>query len=188
MSASQQCHARGPARALYLAVTFATVSANMGHAEECDAEAVRTHVREQFRIYGPQSEKHEYFGFIYRIDGEVASAVVRGSTCRGPDDCMVDTGQAAKRIPRGAKVLGEWHTHPHNLGVGRLSIEDVRGAEHNAHIRCYTPFYAASNGKYYTWDPQRSSVPVAMARRTELGSYWDVPRQGPSAFRATRDE
>ncbi len=153
---------------------------------ECDSGSVVAHVQEQFAIYGPRSRQHEYFGFIYRVDGVLASAVVRSSACRGPDDCMIETKGAANLIPRGAKVLGEWHTHPHNLGVGRLSMEDVRGAQHNAHIRCYTPYYAASNGKYYTWDPRSSSVPVAMGTRTELGSYWDAPRPGPSAFVATR--
>jgi hypothetical protein len=148
----------------------------------CDDAGVAAHVQREFQIYGPRSQKHEFFGFIYRSEGEIASVVIRSSPCRGPNSCQLDTKRAAQGLPRGAKVLGEWHTHPHDLGAGRLSIEDVRGAQHNAHIRCYAPYYAASNGRYYTWDPRSSSVPVAMASRTELGNYWDAPQPQPSTF------
>src|SRR5262245_64777646 len=194
MSASQQCHARGYARACYLlvfALSFrnpVAIAADGPAPGDCDSAAISAHVIGQLAIYGPRSRQHEYFGFIYRVDGLLASAVVRSSVCRGPDDCMVDTKGAAERIPRGAKVLGEWHTHPHNLGVGRLSIEDVRGAQHNAHIRCYTPYYAASNGRYYTWDPRSSSVPVAMALRIELGNYWDAGNSSPAPMVASADD
>jgi hypothetical protein len=192
MSASRRCSSRCKRIHHYLVVTSVVLCSVLVRGGEpsqgCDREAVITHVREQFRIYGPRSRKHEYFGFIFRVDGELGSAIVRSSVCRGPDDCMIDTKQAAERIPAGAKVLGEWHTHPHNLGVGRLSIEDVRGAEHNAPIRCYTPFYAASNGRYYTWDPRSSSVPVAMARRTELGNYWHEGVQSSAPMVASADD
>ncbi len=138
---------------------------------ECDPDAVLAHVREQFSIYGPRSDRLEYFGFIYRLDGVIASAMVRGNLCKGDDDCKVDVRPAAERIPKGAKVLGEWHTHPHFLSAGRLSEEDVRGARANAHIRCYTAYYAGSNGEFFSWNPNSTSVPVAMGTRVELGNY-----------------
>jgi hypothetical protein len=142
-------------------------------------------VQEQFRIYGPKSQKHEFFGFIYRVDGELASAVVRGNECRGPDGCTIDTTPAAKRIPRGAKVLGEWHTHAHLNGSNMLSILDVRGAFHNAHIRCYSAYYAGPRGEMYGWDPESTSVPVAMARRTILGNYRVDAKWEPDILLAT---
>ena len=139
-----------------------------------DTAAVTAQVLEQFAIYGPRSRKQEYFGFVYSLDGALANAVVRGNACRGHDACRVNTKPAAERIPPRAKVLGEWHTHPHVLGAGMLSIWDVRGAGQNAHIHCYASYYAASNGKVYSWNPRSTSVPTAMASRTELGSYWDA--------------
>ncbi len=190
MYALQQCHAREPARNSHLvvfALTFACAMVRAGQESsswaECDTAAVLAHVRDQFHIYGPRSDKLEYFGFIYRVDGVVASAVVHGQVCHGHDDCMVDIRPAARSIPKGAKVLGEWHTHPHFLAAGRLSIEDVRGARKNARIRCYTPYYAGSNGTYYSWDPLSSSVPVAMGTRTELGSYRDETRSAREPIR-----
>ena len=78
----------------------------------CDREPVDAHVREQVQLYGPQSIKHEYFGFIHRLDGSIGSAVTRGNDCPNPSSCGINTAAAAALIPRGAKVLGEWHTHP----------------------------------------------------------------------------
>jgi hypothetical protein len=132
---------------------------------------VAAHVDEQFRIYGPRSDKYEFFGFIYRVEGEIGSAVVRSNVCRGPDGCKIDIGPAAKRIPRRAKVLGEWHTHSHLNGSRILSIEDVRGANHNLHIRCYAAWYAGPGGEIYRWDPRSTSVPTAMATRVTVGNY-----------------
>jgi len=180
MSASHQCHARGYARARYLVVIALSLAGRLALGGEdlpaapvtgCDRDAVFAHVQEQFRIYGPKSEKHEFFGFIYRVDGELASAVVRGNQCRGADGCTVDPTPAAKRIPRNAKVLGEWHTHTHSTGSRMLSIQDVRGANNNRHIRCYNAFYAGPDGETYSWDPSSTSVATAMATRTSLGRY-----------------
>jgi len=180
MSASQQCHARGYTRARYLvaiALSFVGPGAFAGDqpespaAPDCDQAAVIAHVQEQLRIYGPRSEKHEYFGFVYRAEGEISSVVVRGNECRGQDGCTVDPAPAAKRIPQRAKVLGEWHTHTHRTGSRMLSMQDVRGANHNIHIRCYSAFYAGPDGEMFEWDPRSSSVATAMASRTPLGRY-----------------
>jgi hypothetical protein len=194
MSASHQCHARGYTRARYLVVfalsfAWATARADDGPKlapqTDCNVAAVVSHVQEQFRIYGPKSQKHEYFGFIYRVDGELASAVVRGGECRGPDGCTVDTSPAARRIPRRAKVLGEWHTHAHLNGSDSLSILDVRGAHHNAHIRCYSAYYAGPRGQIHSWNPDSTSVPVAMATRASLGNYGLDAKRDPDAYLAT---
>jgi hypothetical protein len=194
MSASQQCSRSCREIRRYL-VAFALVlcSVSASGAEprptaesDCDPEGVIAHVREQFRIYGPKSRRHEYFGFVYRVDGELASAVIRSYRCRGPYSCLVDTAPAARRIPQRAKVLGEWHTHPHILGSGTLSIEDVQGARNNAHIRCYSAFYATSSGKIHAWDPRSTSVPTAMGTRTLLGSYRLDERAAPVAYLAKR--
>jgi hypothetical protein len=137
---------------------------------ECPRDAVDAHVLEQYRVYGPLSEVHEYFGFVYRHEGVIASVIVRSNECASDERCTVSTAEAARQIPHGAKVLGEWHTHPHRGSTG-LSREDVRGAYNNRHIRCYVAYYAKPNGEIHAWDPQASSVPTAMASRTPLGSY-----------------
>ena len=137
----------------------------------CARTEVLAHVREQFLLYGPLSRKREYFGFIYREGQTLKSSVVRGSVCDTSLTCTIDTRGAAEGLPRGAKVLGEWHTHPSGDGSNGISAEDVRGAWNNRNIRCYTAYYAASNGKFYSWNPASTSVPVAMGSRVLLGDY-----------------
>ena len=132
---------------------------------------MEAHVRQQFAVYGPQSQDREYFGFVFSLNGQVRSAVIRGSRCPHDRSCGIDTAKAARLIPPGAKVLGEWHTHPHEVKSRLLSMEDVRGAHANRRIRCYTAFYAASDGDIFGWDPARDSVPTAMASRIALGNY-----------------
>ena len=194
MSASQQCHARGYTRARYLvvfAMFIASAAANAGNELQpppqpgCDVTSVVAHVQEQFRIYGPKSQKHEFFGFIYRVDGQLASAVIRGSECTSPDACGIDTGAAAGRIPHRAKILGEWHSHAHRTGSRLLSKADVRGAHQNAHIRCYSAYFAGPGGEIYGWDPASTSVPVAMATLTSLGQYDVADKSAPDAYLAT---
>ena len=109
-----------------------------GVAGECFAKEVETHVTQQFRIDGPQSANHEYFAFIYRHKGTIGSAVTRSGLCSKSGKCVVQSAAASMLIPRGAQVLGEWHTHPHTQGSSSLSAEDVRGAHNNRHIRCYS--------------------------------------------------
>jgi hypothetical protein len=144
----------------------------------CFEDEVLLHVRTQFAIYGPRSSQYEYFGFIYRKDGRVDSAVTHDFGCRGQTECVVNTGFALKRIPKGAKVLGEWHTHPHFHGSDALSMEDVRGAQANRHIRCYTAFYSSPDGDIYRWNLDAPTVAAAMASRTRLGNYRAVSRAG----------
>jgi hypothetical protein len=136
----------------------------------CPREQVETHVLREFAIYGPQSERHEFFGFVYQREGLIDSAVVKSRECRNPDLCVVNVGAAATRIPSGATVLGEWHTHPHD-GARSLSEPDVRGAYNNRHIRCYRAYYSNPFGDIYAWSPQDTSVPTAMNSRVYLGSY-----------------
>src|SRR5262245_31654397 len=97
----------------------------------CPQAEIEAHVVEQFRIYGPLSKDREYFGFIYRHDGVIESAVTRGTVCRRLEPCEVKSARAAAKIPPGAKVFGEWHTHPHVTGTMQLSGADVRGANAN---------------------------------------------------------
>ncbi len=138
---------------------------------ECFTAEVEAHVLEQFRIYGPLSRKREYFGFIYRIDGVIGSAITRGIVCRWTEPCEVNTRRAAEKIPEGAKVLGEWHTHPHESGSLLLSDADVRGANDNRHIRCYRAFFSTSNGEVFSWDPNVVVVSVAMSNAIRQGNY-----------------
>jgi len=135
----------------------------------CYREDVLAHVRAQFAAYGPLSVLHEYFGFIYLHEGEIGSAVTRSDKCR-QGVCLTDTRAAALRIPRGAKVLGEWHTHPHD-GSALLSVYDVQGARNNRHIRCYSAFYSKPNGEILSWEPAATSIPTAMASRVVIGNY-----------------
>jgi hypothetical protein len=137
---------------------------------ECFEEEVLAHVREQFAKYGPKSDEREYFGFIYLRDGGVESAVTYGAGCRGQRDCSVNPAIALARVPKGSRVVGEWHTHPH-FGSVSLSPEDVDGAHANRHIRCYATFYSVPHGAIYRWDIATTSVPDAMASRAEVGNY-----------------
>ena len=140
-------------------------------ADDCPIAEVSAHVADQYSIYGPQSRAREYFGFIYRIDGNIRSAVVRGGTCVSTQGCSVSTAAAAALIPKGARVLGEWHTHPQASGSRELSKSDVRGAYGNHDIPCYTAYYSTPSGQVFTWDPRSTSVPIAMGSRTFLGNY-----------------
>jgi hypothetical protein len=173
------------ARRWFLFVALMVVSLLTGPragASECLREAVEAHVREQFSLYGPQSMHREYFGFVYLLDGDIRSAVVASRPCRG-DKCVVDSAEALRRVPQSARVLGEWHTHPHG-GSRRLSAEDVWGAYKNRHIRCYRAFYSTPAGEIYAWDPRQTSIPVAMASRAALGNYHDTPAVASMAARS----
>lgn len=140
-----------------------------GSGSECLHEEVEAHVRQQFAIYGPRSASHEYFGFIYLHDGVIGSAVTRSGACPAKK-CVVDGNDALQSIPRPAKVLGEWHTHPHG-GSASLSRDDVRGAYANRRLSCYSAFYSTPSGEIYVWNPDRISVPTAMASRAPVGNY-----------------
>jgi hypothetical protein len=148
------------------------------HAEQppaCPRSEVEAHVLEQLRIYGPLSRDREYFGFVYRSDGVIGSAVTRGGVCRRMQPCEVKSRRAASRIPTGAKVLGEWHTHPRSTGSLQLSAADVRGAHANRHIRCYRAFFSTANGEILSWDPDAVVVATAMMKAVSLGTYRRSP-------------
>jgi hypothetical protein len=136
----------------------------------CATRELDDHVRQEFAVYGPQSGNREYFAFIYELQGSFGSAVVRGNDCRGPERCVVDAAGAVAQIPKGANVVGEWHTHPH-IGATSLSSLDVRGAHHNRHLNCYTPYYSNPIGEIYAWNPDLDSVPTANNSRVLIGTY-----------------
>ncbi len=146
-------------------------------SQECFTAEVEAHVLEQFRIHGPLSRKREHFGFVYRVDRTIGSATTRGIVCRWTEPCEVNTRRAAEKIPAGAKVLGEWHTHPHESGSRSLSDADLRGANGNRHIRCYRAFFSTSNGEVLSWDPNVVVVSIAMSNAVRLGNYRQ-PRGG----------
>jgi len=124
---------------------------------DCHRAAVHAHVTLQIGIYGPLSIDREYFGFVYLHEGTIGSAVVRGKPCPRSFECGVNTTAAAASIPRGAKVLGEWHTHPKG-GSETLSAEDVSGAYANRHIRCYVAFLGLPDGEIFAWDINLGTV------------------------------
>lgn len=166
---------------VFLAVVLIVIAPRSGaqnDASECLRKEVEAHVREQFIIYGPRSANHEYFGFVYLQDGILGSAVVRSRPCHAAK-CVVDSAEALRSMPRSAKVLGEWHTHPHGGSPG-LSREDVRGAYNNRHISCYQAFYSTPDGLIYSWSPKQRSVPVAMASRAPVGNYSSPASPPPS--------
>jgi hypothetical protein len=152
----------------------------------CARAEVREHVLEQFRIYGPLSRNREYFGFIYRSQAGIQSSVIRGGACGTNDACGVDTAPAARGIPPGAKVLGEWHTHPQVVGSRVLSNADVLGAYRNRRIRCYSAYYSQPDGEILSWDVNTDSVPVAMNPTLTLGN-WRGPAVGPAIIAAHQD-
>jgi hypothetical protein len=135
----------------------------------CFWPEVQAHVRQQFAIYGPLSIQNEYFGFIYRRDALISSAVTRSAKCESWI-CELDVGKAGALIPVGARVLGEWHTHPHD-GSAQLSIYDVRGAYQNHNLECYAAYYSKPNGDILAWYPRRTSVATAMASGVLIGNY-----------------
>jgi hypothetical protein len=139
-------------------------------------DRVHDHVRDQFAQFGPLSTNREYFGFIYLFDDQVVSAVVRGKECRGADRCITRIDVAARAIPKGARLLGEWHTHPMSTGSRALSADDVRGARRYRHIPCYQAYYSTPRGEIYMWNVAQTSVPSAMATRVHLGNLSDTPR------------
>jgi len=167
-------------------LAYAEGSRETGVDTACARDEVLTHVLAQFRLYGPLSRNREYFGFIFRSGSEIQSTVVQGSVCGFNKACRVDTEPAARGIPPGAKVLGEWHTHPHRDGSRILSIADVRGAYRNRRIRCYSAYYSEPNGEINTWDVNTDSVPVAMNSRSLLGNYRD-PAKDPAIIAAHQD-
>ena len=145
---------------------------------DCEREKVAAHVRLAFAIYGPLSGEMEYFGFIFSHGGKIHSAITRSSKCRS-DECVVRVDRAGDLIPKGARVLGEWHTHPHD-GGSQLSEHDVRGAYRNRRVRCYSAFYSDPDGDIYSWNAGQTSGPTAMATRTHIGNYGE----GIAGFRA----
>jgi hypothetical protein len=136
-------------------------------AADCLQPAVEAHVREQFALYGPRSGNHEYFGFVYLHEGVIGSAVSQSRACSKTGRCAVDSSNAIALVPRTAKLLGEWHTHPRD-GSRSLSKDDVRGAYSNRHIKCYRAFYSTPSGEVYRWSTDRISVPTAMASRVRV--------------------
>jgi len=136
----------------------------------CPHEELDAHVRGELAVYGPQSGKHEYFAFIYRLEGRFGSAVVQGRDCLSLDNCVVNPARALAQVPKGATLVGEWHTHPH-IGAPSLSSMDVRGAHLIAHINCYTPYYSTPLGAIYAWNPHKDSVTTAMNSRVLVGAY-----------------
>jgi hypothetical protein len=138
---------------------------------DCFTEEVEAHVIAQFRIHGPLSRDREYFGFVYRYEGKIESATARGTPCHSGQPCEVKTARAAAKIPKGAKVLGEWHTHPREFAADTLSLADVRGANDNRHIRCYRAFFSTSKGHIFTWDANATAVRAAMESMALLGDY-----------------
>ena len=143
---------------------------------DCSQAAVEAHVREQFALYGPRSGNHEYFGFIYLHEGVIGSAVIRSRACTQTGRCVVDSGRAIESVPKTAKLLGEWHTHPHH-GSRSLSKDDVLGAYSNRNISCYRAFYSTPSGEIYRWSANHISVPTAMASRVHIGDYTDLTGQ-----------
>jgi hypothetical protein len=149
----------------------ALLRCNAGEAASVVTRAqVDAHVVAQFQVYGPLSKQHEYFGYVYLHEGVIASAVIRSSRCSSLRTCGLDTAGAARLIPPSARVLAEWHTHPHD-GSSQLSKEDVDGAHANRHIPGYTPYYSMPGGEIYAWDPRYDWVPNAMASIVLIGNY-----------------
>jgi hypothetical protein len=157
------------ARLATLLCLIATGASANTFAPDCFRPEVQAHVRQLIGIYGPMSNDHEFFGFIYSYAAKIDSAVVRSRPCMAAD-CVVDVTVAGQRIPPGATVLGEWHTHPRN-GSWELSTFDVLGAHRNANVECYAAYFSRPNGEILAWNPRKSSVPDAMASLLRIGTY-----------------
>jgi hypothetical protein len=167
---------------LLLAVSVKTTASP---ASECETEAVKAHVRQQFAVFGPMSVNHEYFGFVYRVGDTIDSAVTRGSRCIA-GSCVVNVAQAGAQIPATAVILGEWHTHPRS-GRPELSESDVYGAYQNRRLTCYAAFYSEPHGEIYEWNPRRGMVTTAMASRVQIGNYLGTRIKARAIARNRRD-
>jgi hypothetical protein len=158
-------------RAFLASLLLAGGAGAAADSPDCDRERIAAHVRLEFEIYGPLSAEVEYFGFIFHDGERYRSAVVRSRKCH-EGNCLIQVDAAGAMIPKGARVFGEWHTHPHD-GAPQLSEHDVRGAYRNRHLRCYLAFYSNPDGEIFAWSPAQSSVPTAMASRSSIGTYGD---------------
>ena len=151
------------------ALLWIAAAAATGAEPRCYWPEVQSHVRQAIAIYGPMSIDNEFFGFIYQQGERIDSGVVRSSSCQ-LGNCVVDVAVAAQRIPKGARVLGEWHTHPRN-GSRLLSSLDVRGAYRNRNLACYAAYFSRPDGEILAWNPRENSVRTAMASLVRVGSY-----------------
>jgi hypothetical protein len=159
-------------RRAWIATFFLAISAGATAGREsvrCFSPDVELHVRQQFAHYGPLSEQREYFGLIYRQADSVRSAVTRSARCASYL-CQVNVAKAARAIPADARVLGEWHTHPHD-GSTQLSEYDVRGAHLNNRASCYAAFYSKPDGGIFGWDAHMDSISTAMSSLLQIGNY-----------------
>jgi proteasome lid subunit RPN8/RPN11 len=158
---------RGIVAALLIGISTCTGASDA--TPDCFLPEVQTHVRRTIAIYGPMSIDNEFFGFIYRQGNRIDSGVVRSRSCQ-LGDCVINVAVAAQRIPKGARVLGEWHTHPRG-GSRLLSSLDVRGAYQNRHLACYAAYFSRPDGEILAWNPREKSVPTAMASLVSVGNY-----------------
>jgi hypothetical protein len=104
------------------------------------------------------------------VNGPIATAITRSSKSPMSGNCILRTAAAAKLIPSGAKILGEWHTHPH-CGSQSLSQLDVPGAYNNRHIRYYAAYFSSTPGEIYLRNANDASVPTAMVSLELIGTY-----------------
>lgn len=137
--------------------------------EQVDAFAL-----EQFHIYGPQSARFEHFAFVYWLDGVLSQSHI-SARCTNSYACTINPARSLNEIPKRAKLLAEWHTHPHD-GARTLSIHDVQGAhaigeQVRKYGRDYRAYYSDPAGHVFRWDTTTRDTLAANRSRVQIGSY-----------------
>ncbi|HEU4601572.1 MAG TPA: hypothetical protein VFS24_06375 [Steroidobacteraceae bacterium] len=138
-------------------------------------EEIESFVLAQFKIFGPQSKRTEHFAFVYWHDGELAQAHIYARCSSTSDRCTTNPKRAIQAVMPGAKILAEWHSHPHN-GSRLLSPDDAQGAfsigeQIRSRGREYFAYYSDPTGRVFRWDTTTPDVNKANRSRVEVGSY-----------------
>lgn len=89
---------------LVLVLGALSLCCNADERDICFKSEVEDHVLKQFAVHEPLSTDRETFGFIFRADGLISSAVVRGTRCAWREVCEVDTRRAAAVRWRGGHL------------------------------------------------------------------------------------
>lgn len=137
-------------------------------------EQVDAFVLDQFNTYGPQSARHEHFAFVYWIDGQISQSHI-STRCTNQYACTLNPARSLKDVPAHAKIVGEWHTHPHD-GSRTLSIHDAQGAfaigeQVRSHGRPYWAYYSDPSGHVFRWDTTTRDTLEANRSRVQVGTY-----------------
>ena len=112
---------------------------------------------------------------------------MRGNECRSDDRCITRIDCAARAIPKGARILGEWHTHPTVTGSRAPATETRASARRQRHIPLLPGSTTARRAAKFSRGMYAYSR-TARARRhgdaNHLGNLSDTPAVNEEEFLA----